>query len=191
MPEESLSTSKADLVVGRPYDTLWVKYGVCCHHDNRPAYLRIQIECRTDGQTIHKIAHVIQQNANQRGSVMVAQDMGRFYHLFQKLDFLPEKSVEIEIADLCAFLMMTRQRVILGSAEYKCLSRFRVLTQKSDLKTVIRLAEREFSDELVEYAEGIVEHNASLTPTLERLGFTKRKHYKEVKMARIRVGLWK
>ena len=179
------------MIVGHPYDTLYARYGVCCHHDNRPSYMRLEIECRTEGERPHQVVHLVQCQTNQRGAIFIARDILIFLQLVDLLDYPPSKGIEIEICDLNAFLLSTRQRRVVNHMEKRSLRAIRKRASKLDVPITIKLGDYSFSRELVEYIEDIIENNKTLTPTFERMGFANKRHLLKVTEARQRLNLWK
>lgn len=121
----------------------------------------------------------------------MARDIMILLQLVDLLDYPPSKAIDIEICDLNAFLLVTRQRRVVNHMEKRSLRAIRKRASKLDVPITVRLGSYDFSRELVEYIEEIIEHNKTLTPTFERLGFGNKRHMLKVTEARQRLGLWK
>jgi hypothetical protein len=185
-----LFTTNADLTVGHPYETLYAKYGVCCHHDNRPAYIRLQIECKSSKHSIHQVVHVVQCHTNQRSPIMVMRDCALLLKVVSKLDYPPSDNMVIEICDLNTFLGITRQRKLVNRIEHSHYRRFRSIVNKLPFTVIVELGEFSYSQELTEYIESLIDKNKTLTPTFERLGFANNKLFLRVEDTRKRLNLW-
>jgi hypothetical protein len=153
--------------------------------------MRLEVECRTEGKKPHRVVHLVQCQTNQRGAIFITRDILILLQLVDLLDYPPSKNIEIEICDLNAFLLVTRQRRVVNHMEKRSLRAVRKRASKLDVPITIRLGDYSFSRELVEYIEGIIENNETLTPTFERMGFMDKRHMLNVTEARQRLNLWK
>ena len=187
---KALITTACDLEVGKPYEVLFAKYGVCCCHDNRPAYMRLTVECLQIEKSIHQVVHLVQCQVNQRGGLVVLKDLPILLQLYEMLDYKPSKEIRIEICDLNAFLLVSRQRHIVNAIEHHHWKEFKKKVKLIPVPVTVQLGDYAYSVELIEYIEDIIAHNKTLTPTFERLGMTDQKHELKVIQARRRLKLW-